>query len=147
LRRFDELAPTLAEYGVEIVALSKDTPEDAAFHRRRDELSLQLLSDPDLEVIRDFGLEHHKAIEFSTGRFSIFGIPLAVVPSFRTMAIPTTLLVDEAGIIRWIDQSDDYRLRSAEDLIVAEVKRAFDRGQPAGPTASTPSDPETTSPT
>jgi len=125
LRRFDSLAPTLAEYGVEIVALSKDSPADALKHRERDGISLQLLSDPKLEVIRDYGVEHHKALEFSKGGFSLFGLPLALVPSFQTMAIPTTLLVDEDGIIQWLDQSEDYRLRSAEDRILAEVRKAF----------------------
>ena len=125
MRRFDSLAPTLAEYGVEIVALSKDSPADALKHRERDGISLQLLSDPKLEVIRDYGVEHHKALEFSKGGFSLFGLPLALVPSFQTMAIPTTLLVDEDGIIQWLDQSEDYRLRSAEDRILAEVRKAF----------------------
>lgn len=125
MRRFDTLAPSLAEHGVEIIALSKDSPADAARHRERDGISLRLLCDPELEVIRDYGLEHHKAIEFSKGSFSLFGLPLALVPSFETMAIPTTLLVDEEGIIRWIDQSEDYRLRSAEGRILDEVRRAF----------------------
>lgn len=84
-----------------------------------------MLCDPDLKVIRDYGLEHHKAVEFSTGGFTVFGIPLALVPSVKTMAIPTTVLVDEHGIVRWIDQSEDYRIRSAEDRISAEVERAF----------------------
>jgi len=115
----------LAEQGVEIIALSKDTPQDAALHRERDGLSLQLLADPNLDVIRDYGLEHHKAVEFSTGRFTLLGIPLALVPSLKTMAVPTTLLIDEQGVIRWIDQTDDYRLRSAESRILAEIRRTF----------------------
>ena len=111
---------------MDVIALSKDTPEDVELHRRRDGLKhVQLLSDAKIEVIRDYGVEHHKAIEFSTGRFSIAGIPLALMPSIKTMAIPTTLLIDEDGIIRWIDQSEDYRLRSAEDRILDEVRRVF----------------------
>jgi len=38
--------------------------------------------------------------------------PFAFTPSFKAMAIPTTLLVDEKGDVQWIDQSEDYRLRS-----------------------------------
>jgi hypothetical protein len=71
--------------------------------------------------------QHHKAVEFSTGRFTIFGIPLALVPSLETMAIPTTLIVDEEGIIRWIDQSEDYRLRSDEERVLAEARALFAR--------------------
>ncbi len=116
----------LAAHGVSVFALSKDSVEDAAYHQRRDGLSsITLLSDPNLDVIRQYGLEHHKALEISTGRFTLFGIPLALIPSVKTMAIPTTLLVDETGVIRWIDQTDDYRLRSSEDRVLTAVEDAF----------------------
>lgn len=115
----------LAAYGVEVVALSKDSVADAARHRERDGLTMTLLSDPELSVIRQYGVEHHKAVEFSTWRFTVFGIPLAVWPTFESMAIPTSLLVDETGIIRWIDQTDDYRLRSLPERVLQAVREAF----------------------
>ena len=52
------MQPALAKYGVRVVALSKDTVREAAVHRTRDELSLTLLADPELEVIRQYGVEH-----------------------------------------------------------------------------------------
>ncbi len=115
----------LDEYSVSLVALSKDSVEEAAIHKNRDKLKLTLLSDSKLEIIKQYGVEHHKAIGFKTGNFTVFGIPLALTPSFKTMAIPTTLLVDENGVIQWIDQTDDYRLRSNEDRVLQEIKRAF----------------------
>jgi hypothetical protein len=42
------------------------------------------------------------------------------------MAIPTSLLVDENGVIRWIDQTDDYRLRSSNERVLQAVSEAFD---------------------
>ena len=108
-----------------MVALSKDNRADVAMHANRDKLSLLLLSDPQLEVIRQYGVEHHKAVEFSTARFSIAGTPLALVPSVKTMAIPTSLLIDENGVIRWIDQAEDYRLRSDEMRVMQAVREAF----------------------
>ncbi len=97
-----------------------------------------LLSDPALEVIGAYGLEHRHALEFSTLSFSIFGLPLALVPTVRRMAIPTTLLIDECGIVRWIDQTDDYRLRSSPSIVLGAVERFFssngiDRSRPKGP--------------
>jgi len=41
------------------------------------------------------------------------------------MAIPTTLLVDEQGVIRWIDQTDDYRLRSSNERVLKAIGEAF----------------------
>ena len=115
----------LDEYGVKVVALSKDTVEEAAIHTQRDKLSIPLLADPELEVIRQYGVEHHKALGFTTGSFTLFGLPFALVASYKSMAIPTSLLVDENGVIRWIDQTDDYRLRSSPERVLQAVKEAF----------------------
>ena len=115
----------LDEYGVNLIALSKDTVEEAAIHKTRDGLKMTLLADPKLAVIRLYGVEHHKALGFNTGSFTLFGIPLALTPSFKTMAIPTSLLIDEHGVIRWIDQTDDYRLRSSNERVLQAVKGAF----------------------
>lgn len=125
------MRPQLQAHGVRMIALSKDEVEVAARHKRRDGLHFTLLSDPDLVVIRQYGLEHHKAIEFSKGGFTLFGLPLAVAPSVRTMAIPTTLLIDEDGTIRWIDQTDDYRLRSGEARVLEAVRASFDDDAPS----------------
>ena len=115
----------LEKYNVSVIALSKDTVEEAGIHKERDNLSLKLLSDAKLEVIRQYGVEHHKAVNFTTGKLSVFGIPLAFVMSFKTMAIPTSLLLDENGVIQWIDQTDDYRIRSNGDRVFEAVKSAF----------------------
>lgn len=119
------MQPELDTLGVGIVALSKDSVEEAAIHKSRDGLSLTLLADPDLEVIRQYGVEHHKGFGFTTGKITVGGIPLALTPSFKTMAIPTSLLVDEHGVIRWIDQADDYRLRSDNNRVLQAVRDAF----------------------
>lgn len=115
----------LSAHSFKLVALSKDTVEEAAAHKARDGLSMSLLSDPKLDVIKQYGVEHHKAIEVSTGRVNLFGLHLALVPSIKTMAVPTTLLIDEQGIVRWIDQADDYRLRSDNGRVLEAVKANF----------------------
>ncbi len=58
-------------------------------------------------------------------RFSVFGVPLALVPSLETMAIPTSLLIDEDGVVVWVDQSEDYRLRSNDERVMQAVARVF----------------------
>jgi peroxiredoxin len=44
---------------------------------------------------------------------------------FQAMAIPTTLLIDETGTIRWVEQTDDYRLRSNNQRVMEAVETAF----------------------
>jgi peroxiredoxin len=125
LRRFDAMQPELKALGVQVLVLSKDTVDEAAVHKKRDGLTMTLLSDPELAVIRQYGVEHHKALGFTTGALSIGGVPMAFPPSFKAMAIPTTLLIDEDGVIQWIDQADDYRIRSDDDRVRQAVERAF----------------------
>jgi peroxiredoxin len=127
LAAFDAMSAELEKHGVSIIALSKDTPNEAALHKSRDSLSFPLLSDPDLKAIRTYGLEHHKALgQTKNPKSSIGGIPIGLAPfSFSAMAIPTTLLIDETGTIRWVDQTDDYRLRSNNERILDAVKSAF----------------------
>ena len=119
------MQPELEKQGISVVALSKDTASEAAIHKERDGLTLTLLSDPKLEVIRQYGVEHHKTLNFTTGKFTIAGIPLGFSPSFKTMAIPTSMLVDENGVIQWIDQSDDYRVRGDDARIREAVQSVF----------------------
>jgi len=119
------MADELRDYGVEVIALSKDDVDVAAGHKQRDGLSISLLADPALQVIRQYGVEHHKSIEVSTGKVNLFGLHLAMVPSIKTMAIPTTLLIDENGIVHWIDQTDDYRIRSDVERVIEAVKTTF----------------------
>ncbi len=106
----------LSAQGIRVLAISNDTVEKAALHATRDSLDLTLLADPDLDVIRQFGLEHEGSLEFGISG-TVAGIPMAVPTGFKSMAIPTTLLVDEEGTVRWIDQADDYRLRGDEARI------------------------------
>lgn len=115
----------LEKLGIHVVALSKDSVEEALIHKDRDGLTLTLLADPKLKVIRQYGVEHHKALNFTTGRFTILGFPVGFGPSFKTMAIPTSMLVDENGVIRWIDQSEDYRVRSDDRRVREAVGSVF----------------------
>ena len=115
----------LEQYGVNVVAISKDDAKTADKHKSRDNLSLTLLADPELAVIRQYGVEHHKALEVSGPSVTVFGITLGFIPSVKKMAIPTSMLIDEQGVIRWIDQTDDYRLRSSEELVMKAVKDVF----------------------
>ena len=127
LKMFDEMQDYFAKYGVQIIALSTDTVEQAKMHIERDNLNMRLLSDPQLAVIKQYGVEHHKALSLdSTNVKTIFGIGLPFsTPSYRPIAIPTSILVDEHGVIQWIDQSEDYRLRASHSSVMSALQNAF----------------------
>lgn len=126
LKMFEEMMPKLKKFNIEIVALSCDEVEEVKMHEKRDGLSYKLLADPDLKVIRGYGVEHQKAFGADTkNTMMMFGLPFPKTFKFKSMSIPTSILVDENGIIKWIDQSEDYRLRASEEAILAAVNVAF----------------------
>ena len=106
-----------------VVAISRDTVAQAARQRARDGLGFDLLADPELAVIGDYGLVHTRGAIFET--FFVLGVPLGYPTGFARMAIPTTLLVDETGTVRWIDQATDYRVRSDSARLEAAMAAAF----------------------
>jgi peroxiredoxin len=126
LGMLEEIQQELAVYNIQIIALSVDTASDAKAHRQRDKLNLMLLSDPDLKVIRQYGIEHIQALAGVTKTIKeVLGLPLPLKMERRSIAIPTSLLVDEHGVIQWIDQSEDYRLRADSELVIEQVVKAF----------------------
>lgn len=74
-------------------------------------LDAVMLSDADLSVTRLFGVENLA--------------PKVMPPGLAGMPIPTTILVDAEGTVRWIDQADDYQIRAQPDRVRAALEEAF----------------------
>lgn len=127
LQMLSAMQPEMMAYGVHVLALSSDTPQQAKAHIKRDKLNLTLLSDPDLAVVKKYGVEHYKAVGWESDNIkTIFGISLSLnMLQYRSMSIPTSILIDENGIIQWIDQSDDYRLRISQKNLMAAITQKF----------------------
>ena len=71
-----------------------------------------MLADPELAITDRFRLRNPKNFAPKPG---------LIVP----LAIPTTILVDAAGIVRWIDQSTDYQVRSDPDRVRAAIRASL----------------------
>jgi len=84
------------------VALSTDTPGQIRKGRAQHGMKGTLLADPELAVTDQFALRN----------------PVNITPKgVSGMPIPTTLLVDAQGVVRWIDRTDDYMLRSDPERV------------------------------
>jgi peroxiredoxin len=116
LRRWEALQPEFDALGVRMVALSPDTPEEAREMARRHDLRLALLADPDLAVIDRYGVRHARGFA-----------PPGPRGMRRPLAIPTTILLDGDGVVRWIDQAEDYRVRSDAPRVLTAVRDALTR--------------------
>jgi peroxiredoxin len=111
LRRWSELKVELESRGVQLVAICVDTPEQIREAKHKHGLEAVMLSDTDLAVTRLFNLENTT--------------PLLKPSGVRRLPIPTTILVDSDGIVRWIDQADDYRVRSQPDRVLRALREGL----------------------
>ena len=107
MRRWEELRPELDARGVRIVTICTDTPEKIRAGRGKHGLQAVMLSDPQLAVADLYGVRNQR---IQTG------------PPGRPQPVPTTILADASGVVRWIDQSADYQRRSDPTVVLAALR-------------------------
>ena len=110
MRRWEELRPELDARDIQIVTVSGETPGAIRKGRAKHGLRATMLADPDLRVTTLYGLRGERNL----GPRGIMALP-----------IPTTLLVDAAGTVRWIDQAEDYQVRSQPDRVLEAIERSI----------------------
>ena len=89
------------------MTLCADLPDEIRAGRRKHGLRATMLSDADLAVTDRYGLRNRVNLS-----------PRGV----RPLPIPTSLLVDAQGIVRWIDQAEDYQVRSDPGRVLAAIR-------------------------
>jgi peroxiredoxin len=109
LRRWEELRPELDEREIQIVTVCTDTPEKVKEGRPKHGLQATMLSDRTLEVTNLYGLRNRAV---NTGPPGIPGQP-----------VPTTILADADGVIRWMDQSENYQRRSETEYVLGAIRQ------------------------
>jgi len=100
------LRPELNERGIRIVTVSTDEPGAIAAGRGKHGIQATMLSDPDLKVTTLYDIRNERNIH-----------PGGLGP----LPIPTTFLVDADGVVRWIDKSEDYQIRSQPERVLAAI--------------------------
>jgi hypothetical protein len=50
----------------------------------------------------------------------------------RPLAIPTAILVDADGVVRWVDRADDYRVRTDTERVLAAVRASLGKAPYVG---------------
>ena len=89
---------------MEVLAVSVDSPETSKRLRERLRSRIIFLSDPDAVLLDRLGIRHRDP-----------------PGQERDIAFPTAILVDSAGIIQWIYQSDTYRERAQPEQIFEAI--------------------------
>ena len=95
---------------MEIAAISVDTSEESRKLCSSQGYTFPILSDPKAEVIRRYGLLH-----------------LRGGPDGHDIARPGEFLVDSTGAVRWVDLTDDVKVRARPE----NVLKAIDQLKPS----------------
>lgn len=97
------------------MAVCPDTPEEIRSGRAKHGARAILLSDPELELTDRLNLRNRTNLA-----------PPRDGRRIRPLPIPTTFLVDAAGRVRWIDQAEDYQVRSHPSRVLEAIHRVLD---------------------
>jgi peroxiredoxin len=118
-----ELVPDLEARGIPLIAVSPQKPDGSLTMQETNELSYTVLSDPGNQIAGQLGIltAPSDAARAAQGKL---GLDLTEVNAdgTATLPMPTTVLVDAAGIIRWIDVHPNYTTRSEPPEIIDAVQ-------------------------
>jgi len=106
LRGVEKRLTELKAAGVRPVAISVDPPEVSRDLSRKAGYSFTILSDPKAEVIRRYELLHAGA-----------------GPDGHDIARPAEFLVDASRVVRWVNFTEDLRVRARADEMLAQAKK------------------------
>ncbi len=88
------------------MAISVDSPQESRDLCRKAGYTYTFLSDPNAEVIRRYDILHPGA-----------GV------NGHDIARPAEFLLDSSGIVRWVNLTDDYRVRARPEQILDAARK------------------------
>ena len=127
LRAYElELVPALQEQGIKLIAISPQKSDGLLTAQQTNALSFTVLSDPGNKLARAIGILSPPRSESARAGNKKLRADIAASNADGTDAIPmpTTLVADASGIIRWIDVHADYTTRSEVGAILAAISFA-----------------------
>ena len=114
------LWPTLRDLGVPLVAISPQIPSRLSEIQQRHALDFTIATDRDNHLARQFGI----TFEANSATQQAATIPLGEVTGTGTweLPFPTALVVDEKGVVAWMDVTPDWMKRTEADAIIDAVR-------------------------
>ena len=91
--------------GIRPIAISVDTPQVSGNLCSKAGYTFPFLSDPKAEVIRRYDLLH-----------------VGGGPNGSDISRPAEFLVDSSGTVRWVNFTEDFRVRAKADQMLAVAK-------------------------
>ena len=117
----DDLVPTLTDRGIGLVAISPQKPDGSLAAKEKNELTFTVLSDPGNKIAKRLGVMTVAPDDAQAAQRAL-GLDLSKANADGTHGVPmpTVVIVDNAGAIRWIDVHPNYTTRTeVGDILVA----------------------------
>jgi peroxiredoxin len=117
-----QLVPALAERGIGLVAISPQAPDGSLSTKESKELTFIVLSDPGNQIAGQLGILTAPSDGTRAAQLQL-GLDLTQVNADRTTALPmpTVVIADAGGLIRWIDVHPDYTTRTEPGQVLQAV--------------------------
>jgi peroxiredoxin len=118
----DDLAPTLAARNVALVAISPQKPDGSLSAQQKNELTFTVLSDPGNTIAHRLGVMTAPTPDAQAAQRAI-GLDLSEANADGTygLPMPTVVITDPVGVIRWIDVHPNYTTRTEVSDILAAL--------------------------
>jgi peroxiredoxin len=118
-----DLVPALAELDVALIAVSPQKPDGSLSTSEANDLTYSVVSDSGGGIAAALGILISPSDEVRAAQAAL-GVDVAAgnVDGTPAVPMPTTVLVDADGTIRWIDVHPDYTTRTEPEQILDAVR-------------------------
>ena len=117
-----QLVPALAERRIGLVAISPQAPDGSLSTKESKELTFTVLSDPGNQIAGQLGILTAPSDGTRAAQLQL-GLDLTQINADGTtgLPMPTVVIADEDGVIRWIDVHADYTTRTELGQVLQAV--------------------------
>jgi len=121
-----QLVPALTARGISLIAVSPQTPDGSLSTQETKELTFTVLSDPGNQIARQLGILTAPSDGAQAANLQL-GLDLTRVNADGTtgLPMPTVIIADAAGVIRWIDAHRDYTTRTEPGQILQAITQTI----------------------
>jgi len=124
LRSLQKRLPDITGAGGRLVAVSVENPDASMAVAKKNEVQFTVLSDPNLDLARKFGIVYQLP-PATAERYKSGGLDLAKRNSMENPELPlaATYIVNKQGKIVYAFLETDYKKRAEPDVIIENLKK------------------------
>lgn len=129
LQNLQKEAAAIKAAGGNIVAISAENPDNSSSVARKNELQFTVLSDPQLETARKFGIVYQLAKE-TDEQYKTKGLDVAKNNEMERAELPlgATFIVKQNGEIVYAYLETDYKKRAEPGIIIENLRKIKNDG-------------------